>query len=132
MNKENTEMFFGDDEDVILTLTDEDGEDLEVQLLAGFEIEELKSEYLAAMPLGEDGEPTGEVFVLKYQEDQDGHPEISGIEDEEEGELATEALRQMLKSGMVEGFDCDEDGEDDEDDYLDDLGSIFPGISIDK
>ena len=41
MNQENTELFFGDEQDVILTLEVEDGTEIKVTPLASFEIEEL-------------------------------------------------------------------------------------------
>lgn len=137
MNDRNTEFFFGDDENVILTLPNEDGQDVEAQVIASFEIEELGTEYLMAVVLSEseDGdELSGEVHALRYQEDENGEPEILPIEDEEELELVSQAMEQILESGdfdQVE-FVGDEDQEITEDNYLDDIGSIFPGISIEK
>lgn len=137
MNDKNTEMFFGDEEEVVLTLTDEDGEEMEAQMLAAFEIEEMSAEYVAVLPLDGNGEmQDGEVVLFRYDEDEEGNPEISAIEDENEYEIAAEGFRQLLKSGAIEGFDCSDDEEEDEEmieeDYLDDIGSIFPGISIEK
>lgn len=132
MNQKNTELFFGDEESVVITLQDEDGAGTDVVLLASFEIEELGTEYIISVELDENGEDiTEELQLLKYEEDEDGEPEISSIDDEEEYELAVQACKQILKSGAIEGFDV-EDEEEDDDDYLSDIGTIFPGLSVDK
>ena len=66
MNQENTELFFGDEQDVILTLEVEDGTEIKVTPLASFEIEELGTEYVIAAELEDDEETmTGEVQILK-------------------------------------------------------------------
>ena len=74
MNQENTELFFGDEQDVILTLEVEDGTEIKVTPLASFEIEELGTEYVIAAELEDDEETmTGEVQILKYEK-QPCHP----------------------------------------------------------
>ena len=137
MNQENTELFFGDEQDVVITLEVEDGTEIKVTPLASFEIEELGAEYIIAAELAQDEESmTGEVQILKYEEDEDGEASMATIEDEEEYELAAQACRQIIKSGAIEGFDVedddDEDSEEYNEDYLSDIGNIFPGLSIDK
>lgn len=138
MNDRNTELFFGDDENVVVTLTDEDGQDVEAQIMAAFEIEELGTEYLMAVVLTEDGEEdfSGEIHALKYEEDENGEPEILPIEEEEEMEIVSQAMQELLENGMLDGVEfSDEEDEDEEmtdDNYLDDIGTIFPGVSIDK
>lgn len=138
MNDKNTELFFGDDENVVVTLTDEDGQDVEAQIMAAFEIEELGTEYLMAVVLTEDGEEdfSGEIHALKYEEDENGEPEILPIEEEEEMEIVSQAMQELLENGMLDGVEfSDEEDEDEEmtdDNYLDDIGTIFPGVSIDK
>ena len=138
MNQENTELFFGDEQDVILTLEVEDGTWIKVTPLASFEIEELGTEYIIAVELEDDEQTmTGEVQILKYEEDENGEAAMSSIEDEEELELATDACRQIIKSGAIEGFEVevDEDDEDSEEyneDYLSDIKNMIPGISIEQ
>lgn len=138
MNQENTELFFGDEQDVVITLEVEDGTETKVTPLASFEIDELGNEYIIAAELSQDETSmTGEVQILKYEEDEDGDASMSSIEDEEEYELAAEACRQIIKSGAIEGFDVEEDAEDEDseeynEDYLSDIGNFFPGLSIDK
>lgn len=137
MNQENTELFFGDEQDVVITLEVEDGTEIKVTPLASFEIDELGAEYIIAAELAQDEESmTGEVQILKYEEDEDGEASMATIEDEDEYELAAQACRQIIKSGAIEGFDVedddDEDSEEYNEDYLSDIGNIFPGLSIDK
>ncbi len=136
MNQKNTELFFGDEQDIVITLEVEDGTETKVTPLAGFEIDELGTEYIIAAELTPDEESmTGEVQILKYEEDADGEASMYSIEDEEEYELAAEACRQIIKSGAIEGFDVEDEDEDSEEyneDYLSDIGNIFPGLSIDN
>ena len=136
MNQKNTELFFGDEQDVVITLEVEDGTETKVTPLASFEIDELGTEYIIAAELAPDEESmTGEVQILKYEEDADGEASMYSIEDEEEYELAAEACRQIIKSGAIEGFDVEDEDEDSEEyneDYLSDIGNIFPGLSIDN
>ena len=136
MNQKNTELFFGDEQDIVITLEVEDGTETKVTPLAGFEIDELGTEYIIAAELAPDEESmTGEVQILKYEEDADGEASMFSIEDEEEYELAAEACRQIIKSGAIEGFDVEDEDEDSEEyneDYLSDIGNIFPGLSIDN
>ncbi len=137
MNQENTELFFGDEQDVVITLEVEDGTEIKVTPLASFEIDELGAEYIIAAELAQDEESmTGEVQILKYEEDEDGEASMATIEDEDEYDLAAQACRQIIKSGAIEGFDVedddDEDSEEYNEDYLSDIGNIFPGLSIDK
>lgn len=136
MNQKNTELFFGDEQDIVITLEVEDGTETKVTPLAGFEIDELGTEYIIAAELAPDEESmTGEVQILKYEEDADGEASMFSIEDEEEYELAAEACRQIIRSGAIEGFDVEDEDEDSEEyneDYLSDIGNIFPGLSIDN
>lgn len=128
MNARNHNLFFNEDseEEATITLTDEDGNSIDTEIIAAIEIEELNKEYVAALPT----EPNslfeeGEVILLIYSEDADGNPEFAPVEDEEEFELVSAALEQLLE-------DEDEDDEEDssEEGYLDDISDLFPGISI--
>ena len=55
MNQKNHDMIFNDEEtSTIVTLTDENGNDIEAEVFIAIEIEELGKEYVAAMPLNGD------------------------------------------------------------------------------
>lgn len=130
MNARNHDLFFNEDseEEATITLTDEDGVSIDTEIVAAIEIEELGKEYVAALPTAPNSMfEEGEVILLIYSEDADGNPEFTPIEDEEEFELVSEALEQLLE-------DEEEDDEYDvsEENYLDDISVLFPGISIKK
>lgn len=129
MNAKNYDLFFNENSSEVatITLSDEDGNSIDTEIVATLEIEDFDKEYVVALPT----EPNalfeeGEVILLIYSEDADGNPEFTPIEDEEEFELVSDALEQLLE---------DEDDEDEEDDitdenYLDDIPELFPGVSI--
>ncbi len=130
MNAKNYDLFFNEDaeETAYITLTTEDGISFDTEIVAAIEIEELEKEYVAALPTepNQDFEE-GEVLLLIYSEDADGNPEFTPVEDEEELELVGAAFEQFFEE------DDDEDEEEiSEDDYLNDISDLFPGISIKK
>ena len=128
MNSKNTELFFGDEQDVVITITDEDGTDMDVTVVAAFEIEEMGTEYVAVLEVDEDGDPVdGELFALKYSEDAHGNPVISGIEDDQEMEIVMASMQEMLDDGLF-----DDEEEDEEGDYLSDIKDLVPGISLER
>lgn len=125
MNSKNYNLFFNEDseETAYITLTLEDGESIDTEIIAAIEIEEYDKEYIAALPTEPNDEfEEGEALLLIYSEDANGEPEFSPIEDEEEFQIVSAAFEQFLN---------DEDGDYEEDDnYLDDISDLFPGISI--
>ena len=52
MNDKNQKLLFSDsdEETVVITLTDEDGQDIDAEIMAALEIEEFGKEYVAVMP----------------------------------------------------------------------------------
>ncbi len=130
MNAKNYDLFFNDDseETVYITLTTEDGISIDTEIIAKIEIEELEKEYVAALPTEANDEfEEGEVLLLIYSEDANGDPVFTPIENEEEAELVISAFEQFF----ADEEDDDEDEYDDEN-YLDDISDLFPGISIKK
>ena len=131
MNDRNRDLFFNDDNEatVAITLTDEDGNDVEAQILAVIEIEELGKEYAAVLPLDiqEDEADEMEALIFVYSEDEDGNPVFESLDDAEEYELVSSVFNQFFSEAIDE-----EDEEDSEDSYLDDIGDIIPGVSIQR
>ena len=130
MNAKNYDLFFNEDveETIYITWTTEDGTSFDTMIIATIEIEELEKEYVAALPTEPNQEfEEGQVLLLIYSEDADGNPEFAPIEDDEELELVGAAFEQFLN----EEDDEDEEEIDDEN-YLDDISDLFPGISIKK
>ncbi len=137
MSPENREALFESDEDVIFTLTDEDGVDTDMTPIACFEVEELETEYLVMMPVDvPDDDEEVEVTCLRYSENASGEMEIDVIEDPEELELVSQLLGQLIESGQLGDVTMMKEDEDDEEETEEDLASsisrMFPGISFDK
>ena len=131
INDRNRDLFFNDDNEatVAITLTDEDGNDVEAQILAVIEIEELGKEYAAVLPLDiqEDEADEMEALIFVYSEDEDGNPVFESLDDAEEYEIVSSVFNQFFSEAIDE-----EDEEDSEDSYLDDIGDIIPGVSIQR
>ncbi len=133
MNARNNALFFGDDNDyeAVITLTDEDGNDMDVEAIAAIEIHELQKEYMAVIPTKPHPDfAEGEVMILIYSEDEEGNPVFENLDDPEEFEIASKAFEEML----AEFADAEEDDDDDEEeneDYLSDISHIMPGVTID-
>ena len=91
---------FGDD---FITITDEDGEEYELEVLCS--VEYRGSTYLGVCPAGQDEEDELEVSVLKVTE-EDGEELLEAVTDEEE--LA--AVYELL----LEDYEAEEEEEEDE------------------
>lgn len=128
MNAKNYDLFFNEDkeETAYITLTTEDGISFDTEIIAAIEYEELGKEYVAALPVEPNQEfEEGEILLLIYSEDADGNPEFAPVEDDEELERVGSAFEQYLEEA-----DDEDEEEIDEEDYLNDISDLFPGISI--
>ncbi len=87
-----------DMEDLRVTLTLDDDEEVECQILTIFDIDD--QNYIVLLPVddeeGDDSEE-GEVYIYRYFEDEDGNPSLENIEDEEEYEEVTEYFEELLE-----------------------------------
>lgn len=125
MNDRNRELLFGDsDMTAVITLTDEDGNDVDTEVIASMEVEELGKEFIAVLPQDTKEGEEAEAMILQYSEDENGEPVFAPIEDEEEFEIVSEAFNQVFEQGI------DEDDDEAENGFLDDIGDIIPGVSI--
>lgn len=97
-----------DHEEATVTLTLDDGTVLECVVLTIFPAGDF--EYIALLPLTEDGddEDEGEVFLYRYQELEDGEIELLNIEDDEEYELVSDAFDELLDEAEYDEY-VDED-----------------------
>lgn len=81
-------------EEMTVTLTLDDGNELECVVLTIFDAGE--REYIALLPVeGEEAEE-GEVYLYRYSEDKDGNPTLDNIEDDDEYEVIADAFDQLL------------------------------------
>ena len=84
----------GEDDEMMVTLTLDDGSELECVVLMIFPAGE--QEYIALLPTeGIDAEE-GEVYLYRYMEDEDGNPDLKNIEDDEEYEIVSDAFDELL------------------------------------
>lgn len=90
-NNQNNE-----DTDILVTLDLDDGSEVECEILTIFSVNE--RDYIALLPLTEDGEANdeGEVFIYRYSEDEEGNPSLENIQDDEEYEAVSDRFDELL------------------------------------
>ena len=86
--------FDENDDEMYVTLELDDGTSLECIVITIFEA--AGRDYIALLP--EEGEEAeeGEVFLYRYEEDADGNPDLTSIEDDEEYEAVADAFDEWL------------------------------------
>ena len=96
-----------------VTLTLEDDTELECDILCIFPVED--QQYIALLPLDENGEAAedAEILLFRYSEDENGEPGLENIEDDDEYEAAADAFDELLDDSLFD-FDDEEDEEEDE------------------
>lgn len=97
----------GDHEEEIMTITLEDGTEIDCAIIAIFPVEE--KDYIALLPL-DDNEEEGEVFLYEFIENEDGI-ELLSIESDEDYELVAKAFDEILEEAELEELFDDEDEE---------------------
>ncbi len=81
-------------EEMTVTLTLDDGSELECVVLTIFEAGE--RDYIALLPIeGEEAEE-GEVYLYRYSEDAEGNPNLENIEDDDEYDIVADAFDELL------------------------------------
>ena len=95
------------DEYMTVELTLDNDEVVECAILTLFEAG--GKEYIALLPLNEDGETEdGDVYLYRYTEDADGEPELETIEDDDEYEIAADAFDEWMDTQEFEESGDDE------------------------
>ena len=101
------------DEPLTLTLTLEDGKELNCEVLATLEHKDI--EYIAVLPQDED-----EFWIYEYSENEDGTLNIENIDDDSIFEEVGKAFEEMFDADedvdamLEDDDDCDCDCEDDD------------------
>ena len=98
------------DEEMTVTLTLDDGTDLECVVLTIFEAAD--KEYIALLPLDGNEAEDGEVYLYRYTEDANGNPDIQNIVTDEEYEIVADAFDELLDTEEYEEIVSEEDLED--------------------
>ena len=84
-----------DNEEMTVTLTLDDGKELECVVLSIFPAGD--KEYIALLPIEEEeDDEEGEVYLYRYSEDEDGQPNLENIEDDDEYEIVADAFDELL------------------------------------
>lgn len=88
-------------DDIRVTLNLDTG-DVECEILTIFEAGE--RDYIALMPLTPDGSANDEgvVYLYRYAEDEEGIPQITMIEDDDEYEIASDRFDELLDDEMFD------------------------------
>ena len=82
------------EEEMTVTLTLDDGTELECVVLTIFDAGE--REYIALLPTEGAESEEGEVYLYRYSEDKDGNPELENIEDDDEYDIVADAFDELL------------------------------------
>ena len=87
-----------DDTDVMVTITLDDNSELDCEIVVIFEVD--GQDYIALMPVDDDGEPLEEMGVLLYRyfETSDGTPVLDNIESDEEADIVSEVFDELLEA----------------------------------
>ena len=94
-----------EDDDMFVTLDLDDGSSVECQILTIFEAD--GRDYIALLPLDENGDTNedGEVFIYRYSEDAEGNPSLANIEDDDEYEVVSDRFDELLDEAEFEDLD---------------------------
>ena len=101
--------FQNEHEAATVTLTLDNDEELECAVLTIFEA--AGNEYIALLPLTEDGEEDEEsdVYLYRFFEGEDGEHILENIEDDDEYEAAADQFDEWMDSLEYDEIDLDED-----------------------
>ena len=96
------------DEEMTVTLTLDDGTELECVALTIFEAGE--KEYIALLPLDENGDnDDGQVFLYRFIDNgEDAEPDLENIEDDQEFERVSNAFNELMEEQDFADIDLDE------------------------
>lgn len=81
-------------EEITVTLTLDNDETLECAVLTIYEAGD--HQYIALLPLDENGEENGDVYIYRYIDTDPENPDLENIEDDDEYEMAAEAFDAWL------------------------------------
>lgn len=81
--------------DLTVSIELDDGSTMECAVLRIYPASN-KKQYIAVQPMEDVDDPEGRVFVYGYNVDKDGVPELINIEDDDEFDIAIDALEELL------------------------------------
>lgn len=100
--EKNNQNPIDEETDMQVTLSLDDGSEVECGILTIFTIEE--QDYIVLIPLDENGNENeeGEVFIYRYFEDEEGNPSLENIESDEEYEIVADRFDELLDEAEYE------------------------------
>ena len=105
MTKETNATPVTEDEidDIRVTLELDDGE-VECRILTIFDVDD--TDYIALLPLDENGEDNkeGNVYLYRYFEDEEGLPSVEYIDDPEEYDVAADRFDEILDEELYDSM----------------------------
>ena len=90
-------------EEVTVTLTLDNDETLECAVLTIYEV--AGQEYIALLPMNDEENEDGDVYLYRYVVTEDGEPTLENIEDDDEYEAAADAFDEWLDEQEFEDMD---------------------------
>ncbi len=87
------------DDDVVVTVSMDDGTDVTCEILTIFDVGE--QDYIALLPIGEEDT----VYIYRYFEDEDGNPTLDNIQTDEEYEAVEERFDELLDEAEFDEMD---------------------------
>ena len=103
----NNEEYMNDFEEGTVTLSLDDGKEVECGIVAVYPVGERN--YIALLPLNDEEAVEGEVYLYRYSEDADGEPSIDNIESDEEYEVAADAFDELMDEDEYEELLADDE-----------------------
>ena len=94
MAKNQNEEMDLEQEEMTVTLTLDDGSEVECVVLTIFEAGD--RDYIALLPTEGAEADEGEVYLYRYEEDADGNPSLDNIKDDDEYEVVADAFDELL------------------------------------
>lgn len=82
------------EEEMTVTLTMDDGSEIECVILTIFEAGE--RDYIALLPMDSADAEEGEVYLYRYSEPEGGEPVLDNIEDDDEYDMVADAFDEIL------------------------------------
>ncbi len=96
-----------EDIDMTVTLSLDDGTELECDVLAIFPAN--GQMYIALLPLEQEDGDEDDVYLYRYSEDADGTPILDNIESDEEYDIVADAFDELLDSAEYDELFSDLD-----------------------
>ncbi|WP_033153958.1 DUF1292 domain-containing protein [Pseudobutyrivibrio ruminis] len=91
-----------EDDDVVVTLSLDDGSEVTCEILTIFDIGD--QDYIVLLPLDENGEENaeGQVYIYRYFEDETGAPSLDNIESDEEYDAVAKKFDELYGEALDE------------------------------